>query len=141
MSAERLARELAALREGGQVVELVAASGAGGPAWPQVVLYRAVPTAVAVAPSLPTHTDVVVPVPAGYPAAMIDLAGLPEGSTLLPHLRGGTNSQGILIADGRRWQLASYHPHNGGGGPPWDQTRHGFHTYLGHLLSWLARLH
>jgi hypothetical protein len=36
--------------------------------------------------------------------------------------------------------LASYHPHNGGGGPVWDQVRHGFHTYFDHLLAWLGRL-
>ena len=140
MSAERIARELAALREGGQIAEVVEAAPIAGPTWSQVVLYRAVPTAGA-GLGLPAEIDVIVPVPSGYPAAIIDLAGLPDGSPLLPHLRGGTNSQGVVAADGRRWQLASYHPHNGGGGPMWDQTRHGFHTYLGHLLSWLARLH
>jgi hypothetical protein len=45
-----------------------------------------------------------------------------------------------LDVDGRQWQLASYHPHQNGGGPPWDQMRHGFHTYLDHLIAWLAKL-
>jgi hypothetical protein len=129
---ERLERELRRLREGGQDVELLAGARS-------FVLYRSVPTAGA-ARDLPVVTDVVVPVPEGYPAAMIDLAGLPTGSPLLSVLRGGTNSQGVVEVGGRQWQLASYHPHNGGGGPPWDPTRHGFDTYFDHLVSWLARL-
>jgi hypothetical protein len=129
---DRLERELDRLREGGQIVELIAGSRT-------VVLYRAVPTAGA-SRGLPPETDVIVPVPDGYPAAMIDLAGLPAGSPLLPAVRGGTNSQGAVEADGRQWQLASYHPHNGGGGPSWDPTRFGFDTYFGHLLSWLRCL-
>lgn len=132
MSRERIERELALLREGGLEVSHIV-----GPR--ECVLFRAVPTAGA-GQGLPKMTDVVVPVPAGYPAAMIDLAGLPLGSALLPHVRGGQNSQGVIEADGRQWQLASYHPHNGGGGPPWNQMEHGFHTYLGHVLSWLAHL-
>lgn len=129
---ERVERELARLRDGGQSVELITGSRT-------VVLFRAVPTAGAPR-GLPTETDVIVPVPDGYPAAMIDLAGLPAGSPLLPVVRGGPNNQGAVEADGRQWQLASYHPHNGGGGPPWDATRHGFDTYFGELVSWLARL-
>ena len=129
---DRVARELARLRDGGQDVELISGTR-------PVVLYRAVPTAGA-ARGLPAETDVIVPVPDGYPATMIDLAGLPVGSPLLSILRGGPNSQGMVEADGRQWHLASYHPHNGGGGPPWDPTRHGFDTYFDHLVSWLACL-
>jgi hypothetical protein len=33
---------------------------------------------------------------------------------LLPRVKGGQNNQGRVTADGRDWQLASYHPHNGG---------------------------
>ena len=132
MSRERIDRELAVLKEGGQDAVLLS-----GP--PEVVIYKAVPTHGAPL-GLQPASDVVVPVPSGYPASMIDLAGLPVGSPLLPHVRGGQNSQGLIEADGRQWQLASYHPHNGGGGPPWDQVKHGFHTYFDHLLSWLARL-
>ena len=132
MNVERIQAELAILLEGGQLAELIQAER-------PVVLYREVPTSGAIV-GLPITTDVVVPVPPGYPAPAIDLAGLPIGSPLLPRVMGGGNSQGIVEADGRQWQLASYHPHNGGGGPPWDQMRHGFHTYIDHLLAWLHRL-
>lgn len=130
---ERIERELAALRAGSQVAELTNANGRA------LVLYRNVPTG-GTRLGLPEATDVVVPVPPGYPAALIDLAGLPVGSPFLPRVKGGQNNQGIVHADGREWQLASYHPHNGGGGPPWDQTRHGFHTYIDHLIAWLDKL-
>lgn len=130
---ERIERELASLRAGSQVAELI---NTGGRA---LVLYKNVPTG-GKRLSLPEATDVVVPVPPGYPAALIDLAGLPVGSPFLARVKGGQNSQGIVQADGREWQLASYHPHNGGGGPPWDQTRHGFHTYIDHLIAWLDKL-
>ena len=129
MNCDRIEHELAALHDGGQSAELIVD---GRP----VVLYRDVPTGGAPL-GLPATTDVVVPVPNGYPASLIDLAGLPVGSPLLPHLKGGQRNQGVLAVAGRQWQLASYHPHNGGGGPPWDQTRHGFHTYIDHLIAWL----
>jgi hypothetical protein len=132
MNHERVERELKLLADGGQVAQLVANGEA-------LVLYRDVPTDGAKY-GLPSTTDVVVPVPSGYPAAAIDLAGLPVGSLLLPRLKGGGNVQRTVLADGRQWQVASYHPHNGGGGPPWDQMKHGFHTYLDHLIAWLHRL-
>jgi hypothetical protein len=129
MNRERIERELGKLREGDQIAELFLESRA-------VVLYRNVPTD---GPrlGLDAQTDVVVPVPDGYPAALIDLAGLPVGSPFIQRVKGGQNSQGIVTADGRQWHLLSYHPHNGGGGPPWDQMQHGFHTYLDHLIAWL----
>jgi hypothetical protein len=129
MNRERIERELTLLRSGGLVVELVEG---GRP----IVLYRTGPTG-AERLGLPAVTDVVVPVPDGYPASMIDLAGLPADSPLLPRLKGGQNNQGELAADGRQWRLASYHPHNGGGGPPWDPSRHGFHTYFDQIVAWL----
>ncbi len=132
MNRERIEQELEILRQGGQAVELISNGQA-------VVLYRDVPTDGAKY-GLPLRTDVVVPVPSGYAAAAIDLAGLPVGSPLLARLKGGNNSQGQITADGRQWQLASYHPHNGGGGPPWDQMKHGFHTYLDQLIAWLYRI-
>jgi hypothetical protein len=132
MSRERITRELALLREGNQVAELVSNGR-------EFVIYRAVPTAGARL-SLPEVSDVIVPVPSGYPASMIDLAGLPFGSPLLPRVKGGQNIQGVIEVGGSRWQLASYHPHSNGGGPPWDQMRHGFHTYIDHLIAWLGNL-
>jgi len=134
MSAERIERELGLLRAGGQLAELLSGGSTG-----KLVLYRSIPTGGAKF-GLPEVTDVIVPVPAGYPAAPIDLAGLPLGSPFLQRVKGGQNNQGVVDISGQRWQLASYHPHNNGGGPPWDQLRHGFHTYIDHLIAWLDKL-
>ena len=133
MNRERIERELALLREGGQEADLITVNGQA------YVLYREVPTG-GIRHGLPDSTDAIVPVPSGYPGAPIDLAGLPVGSPFLACVKGGQNSQGVCSVDDRQWQLASYHPHNGGGGPPWDQIRHGFHTYIDHLISWLDRI-
>ena len=133
MNRERIVRELTMLAEGGQRAELVTDGSR------PVVLYHEVPTCGATF-GLPEQSDVIVPVPNGHPAAIIDLAGLPVGSPLLARVRGGTNNQGIVCAGGRQWQLASYHPHNGGGAAPYNQNKHGFHTYFDSLVSWLARL-
>lgn len=132
MSRERILKELAFLQEGNQAAELVTGDR-------DFVIYRSVPTGGARI-GLIMATDVIVPVPPGYPASPIDLAGLPVGSPLLAHIKGGLNSQGIVEVSGMKWQLASYHPHSNGGAPPWDQLRHGFHTYFGELLTWLDRL-
>jgi hypothetical protein len=132
MNQGRIEHELARLREGRFFAELVLDPRA-------LVLYHNVPTD-GERIGLPSTTDVIVPVPAGYPAGLIDLAGLPVDSPFLPRLKGGQNNQGIVTVCDRQWQLASYHPHNGGGGPPWDQMRHGFHTYLDHLIAWLHHL-
>ncbi|WP_428097615.1 hypothetical protein [Candidatus Rariloculus sp.] len=134
MNLERIDRELAVLREGGQSAELVTTADNR-----PCVLYRDVPTG-GTPHGLPPVTDTIVPVPSGYPAPPIDLAALPVGSPFINRVKGGTNSQGIISACGCEWQLASYHPHNGGGGPPWDQTKYGFHTYIDHLIAWLDRL-
>src|SRR5436305_345469 len=107
MNRERIDRELAQLREGSQIAELILEPRA-------VVLYRDVPTD-GTRLGMPEMTDVIVPVPGGYPAGLIDLAGLPVDSPFLPRVKGGQNNQGTVTADGRQWQLASYHPHNGGG--------------------------
>ena len=133
MNCERIERELALLRQGGQKVELINVANRA------YVLYQEVPTG-GTRLGLPCSTDVIVPVPSGYPGALIDLAGLPIGSPFLPLVKGGQNSQGTCAVGGRQWQLASYHPHNGGGGPPWDQIKHGFHTYIDHLIAWLDRI-
>jgi hypothetical protein len=133
MSTERIARELEILGRGAQIAELVTANGR------QFVLYKDVPTSGGRL-GLPESSDVIVPVPPGYPASPIDLAGLPTGSPLLMRVKGGQNNQGIIQIGTRQWQLASYHPHNNGGGPPWDQNKHGFHTYVDQLIAWLDKL-
>ena len=100
------------------------------------MIYRDVPTRPGYAHL--SMTDVLVTVPGGYPGQPLDGAHLPEGSPLLGRVAG--SPQGVIVADdGRRWQLVSYHPHNGGGGPPWNKDRHGFHTYLDELLCWIHR--
>lgn len=134
MSRVRIDRELALLLDGGQIAEFVIAADNR-----ECVRYRDVPTA-GERLGLPPLTDVVVPVPSGYPASLIDLAALPVGSPFINLVKGGSNSQGIISACGCDWQLGSYHPHQGGGGPPWDQTEHGFHTYIDHLIAWLDRI-
>src|SRR2546427_9245729 len=130
---ERLLREISMLEEGGQRASLAAAGAR------QFVIYYDVPTDGATA-GLPTLTDVAVPVPQPYPPGMIDGAGLPSGSPLLARVRGGQNNQGVVVIDGRQWQFASYHPHNGGGGSPWNPPVHGFHPYIDRILAWVARL-
>jgi hypothetical protein len=130
MARERILRELSRLFEGGQRATLVSASG-------DFVIYFDVP--VLDTPGSGT-TDVIVPVPSGYPGTMIDLAGLPVGSPLITRVAGGSNCQGTLTIEDRQWHLASYHPHANGGGPPWDQMVHGFHTYFDHIVAWLGKL-
>jgi hypothetical protein len=135
---DRIARELRLLAEGGQHATLQRGQHDRlGPC--DVVVYHGLPTSAA-AGGVQT-TDVLALVSSGYPAAMLDLAGLPIESPLIARVRGGGNPQGrVTTADGRLWQLASYHPHQMQTGPAWDPMVHGFHTYLEHLLAWLTRL-
>ena len=130
---QRIKAELKRLAAGGQLAELLA-DASPRPA----VIYRQVPCVIG--HGFPDALDVLVPVPDGYAASHIDNAALPVGCSLFPRLAGGTNPQGTFKADQKEWQLASYHPHAGGGGPPWDPTQHGFDTYLDHLISWLSVL-
>lgn len=122
----RVECELAQLRASGQVVKFVTE--------PQpAVIYRALRTK----PGSPVvATDVLVPMPGTYPGQMLDWAYLPEGSPLIGKLKGSPQEHRIT-ADGQVWRQISYHPHGNGGGPAWNAARHGFHTYLGELLSWL----
>ena len=92
---------------------------------------------LAVKPGLPVEkTDVLVLIPSAYPGQMIDGAFLPQGSQLLGRVKG--SPQGNTVnALGRTWQLVSYHPHTNGIGPAWNPTKHGFHTYIGEIMSWL----
>jgi len=126
--ASRISRELERLKEGGCRADFIQQPFAA-------VIYRDVPTR----PQYPhlAKTDVLVAIPAGYPGAMLDGACLPQGSPLLGRVAG--SPQGTIQADGRVWQLVSYHPHNGGGGPSWNKDRHGFHTYFDEILCWIHR--
>lgn len=132
MNLERVRGEIERLRADGILAELLDQ--------PRIlVLYREVPTDGRRF-GLTEMTDVAVPVPDGYPQAMIDLAALPVESGFLLRVKGGANSQGEFVAVGRSWRLASYHPHSNGGGPPWNPLRHGFHTYRDQLIAWLHSL-
>ncbi len=125
--AERIVGELDRLRAGGQVATVITA--------PAAVIFHGLP----VLPGAPVATtDVLVPIPPGYPASMLDLAYLPEGSPLIGRVKGVPQTS--IHADGRAWRQISYHPHNGGGGPPWNPNLHGFHTYIDELLTWLGGL-
>lgn len=125
----RVERELTKLRENGAELTFVTQPT-------PAVIYRRVRTRQGY-PHL-AETDVLVAVPPAYPGAMLDGAYLPQGSPLLGRVEG--SPQGATVqADGRTWQLVSYHPHNGGGGPAWNPQRHGFHSYYSELLVWVQR--
>lgn len=122
----RVERELALVTAGGGCVKLVAAPI-------NAVLYYGLRTR----PGYPVEaTDVLVPIPPAYPGQFLDWAYLPEGSPLVGKVAGSALGHTIQ-ADGRIWRQISYHPHTGGGGPPWDPSVHGFHTYLTELIAWL----
>ncbi len=125
----RIDRELAVLHENGAIVNLITA--------PQpAVIYRRVPTRPGYA--VIAETDVLVTLPSAFPGAMLDGAYLPQGSPLLGRVAGAAG-QGLIQADGRVWELVSYHPHKGGGGPPWNPNRHGVHSYYSEVLAWIHR--
>jgi hypothetical protein len=77
-------------------------------------------------------------VPSGYPAAAIDLGGLPVGSPLIGRAKGSPNGPMITI-EGQQYQLISFHPFGNEGGA-WDPARQGFHTYYTWVLTWLSYL-
>jgi len=122
----RVEREVALLTGAGAQVNLIPSAAAA-------VIYRGLRTRPGYAVE---STDVLVPVPSGYPGQFIDWAYLPEGSHLIGRVVGSPQNH-LIQTDGRAWRQISYHPHNGGGGPPWDQTIHGFHTYVTELIAWL----
>jgi hypothetical protein len=122
--ATRVDLELAKLRDSGQSVTRTES--------PAAVIYHDLRTRPGNAIS---KTDVLVSIPGGYPGQTLDGAYLPEGSPLIGRVKG--SPQGQITALGRTWRLISYHPHNGGGGLAWNPAIHGFHTYVGELLSWL----
>lgn len=124
---ERTDREVCVLKTNGAEVEVITSPI-------NAVIYRGVPTRAGY-PHL-SSTDVLVAIPTGYPGVMLDGAYLPEGSPLLGKVVGAPK-QGTIQAVGRTWELVSYHPHNGGGGAPWNPSRHGIHSYYTEILSWI----
>ena len=86
----------------------------------------------------PSHTDVLVPIPSGYPSE-IDWAYLPQHSPLIGRVQGSPQDHRVE-ALGATWRQISYHPHRGGGAPPFNPTKHGYHTYLSEVLSWLHKV-
>ncbi|MDB6026423.1 MAG: hypothetical protein JWM68_2646 [Verrucomicrobiales bacterium] len=125
----RIEREISSLEENGGEVTFV-----GSPV-PCAVYHR-----LSTCSGYPhiSETDVLVIVPAAYPGVMLDGAYLPVGSPLLGKVEGAPQGHTVQ-ALGRSWQLVSYHPHNGGGGPAWNKDRHGLHTYYTEILSWIQR--
>ncbi|MDB5386795.1 MAG: hypothetical protein JWM11_2441 [Planctomycetaceae bacterium] len=123
----RIDRELSVLRSGGQQMTFVEAPV-------NAIVYHGLRARRGIEV---TTTDVLVPIPSGYPGQMIDLAYLTNDSPLFGKVKGEAQEPRI-VALGRTWRQVSYHPHNGGGAPAWNPTVHGFHTYLGELISWLS---
>jgi hypothetical protein len=124
----RIERELDILRQSGARVTFI-------PEVPGVV-YHHIPARKDY-PHLQA-TDVLVTVPGGYPSQALDGAFLPKGSPLLGRVAGKPQANSVT-ALGQSWQLVSYHPHAGGGAPAWNKDKHGFHTYVDELLTWVHR--
>jgi hypothetical protein len=124
----RIEHELQSLRGSGQKVDY-APEGTG------YVIYFDLPVT---GQESTGASDVLVPVPQGYAGSMIDRAALPVDSPWIGRVRGQPQEE-VTVA-GRRWRLMSYHPHNGGGAPPWNPNQHGFHTYIDELLNWLGKI-
>lgn len=118
----RIEAELARLHESGQKTTI---SGL-------YIIYHDVLTGRGDVP----FTDVMVALPNGYPASMLDRAALPSGSPLLGRVHG--QPQDVVTVEGKTWQFVSYHPHGDGGGKPWNPQKHGLHTYLTEIIAWLA---
>ncbi|EGF25983.1 hypothetical protein [Rhodopirellula baltica] len=125
---QRIEREIQMLRDGGATVTIV-------PAPTPAIVYHNLRTR---AGCDPPQTDVLVPIPSGYPSE-IDWAYLPVASPLIGRVQGSPQNHRIE-ALGVTWQQISYHPHRGGGAPPFNPRKHGFHTYISEVLSWLYKV-
>lgn len=125
---DRVDGELRRIEEGGGQVQRLAAPD-------NAVVYRELP--ILGRPEMGT-VDVLVHIPGGYPAQMLDHAALPSDSPLIGKVKGAP--QEVFNCGGRQWRKISYHPHGNGGAGPWNPQIHGFDTYLGEVLSWLADL-
>jgi hypothetical protein len=124
----RIQREVELLRQGGASVTIVESPT-------PAIVYHGLKTCPGIEP---TQTDVLVPIPSGYPSE-IDWAYLPQFSPLIGRVQGSPQDHRIE-ALGATWHQISYHPHRGGGAPPFNPTKHGFHTYLSEVLSWLHQV-
>ena len=124
----RVQREVDLLRAGGASIEIVESPI-------PAIVYLDLQTQKG---CVPAHTDVLVPIPSGYPSE-IDWAYLPQFSPLIGRVQGSPQNHRIE-ARGKLWQQISYHPHRGGGAPPFNPTKHGFHTYISEVLSWLHQV-
>jgi hypothetical protein len=132
LKVQRILQEIRWLSERSNIIAEYVDEGIG------YVLYYSIETSGT--NNLPKTTDVLVPVPNGYPAQQIDMPALPVDSPLVPRVVGGANPQSTVVVKGRTWVILSYHPYANGGGPPWNPTMHGFHDYYNHIFTWLHRL-
>jgi hypothetical protein len=123
---DRVDLELQRIKEGGGQIQHL-------PAPDNAVIYRELP--ILGRPEM-GMVDVLVQVPPGYPAQMIDYAALPANSPLIGRVKGAP--QDVFTCGGRQWRRISYHPHGNGGAGNWNPQVHGFDTYLGEILSWLG---
>ncbi|PQO28912.1 hypothetical protein [Blastopirellula marina] len=121
----RIQREVNLLREGGATITIVESPT-------PAIIYHHLKTGPGCTPA---ETDVLVPIPSGYPSE-IDWAYLPQSSQLVGRVKGSPQDH-YIEALGMKWRQISYHPHRGGGAPPFNPTKHGFHTYISEVLSWL----
>jgi hypothetical protein len=126
---DRIKREISELNKAGEKATLVTGTT-------NAVIYRNLNVK---AGGPVATTDVLVLIPGPYPGQMIDGAYLPADSPLIGKVKGEPQ-ENYVQADGRRWRIISYHPHNGGGGPSWNPGIHGFHTYIMEIMSWLNDL-
>ena len=123
-NADRVNLDLGKFQAGGGKITLLTS--------PNAVIYHDVPAHGGTGKS-----DVLVQIPPGYPGVNMDGAYLPAGSPYLATALGAVQTG--LTVGGRSWTLKSYHPHQGGGGPPWNPMTHGIHTYYDELLNWLMK--
>lgn len=122
---DRVGLELRRLQEGGTEVQRLNAPD-------NAIVYKGLP--VLGRPELGA-VDVLVQIPHGYPAQMIDYAALPADSPLIGRVKGAP--QEVFNSGSRQWRKISYHPHGNGGAGPWNPQQHGFDTYFVEILSWL----
>ena len=126
MNQDRIARELSVLARGW------AGRGTGGQSETRCPLFRR-PLPLGNRRVCRSGSDVVVPVPSGYPGGIIDLAGLPVGSPFLDLVKGGRNTTRVLLV-----------PTIGSGSSPaiirtmGEEGRHGTRTATDFTPIWIT---